>query len=79
MHSDDLEEVVDRLLRACRPGGKIIFYVYRDVLLALRLINLLKLRWVGWVGDLLPKRVAGKLERMDHKEVSIGVYRCPEK
>ena len=79
VHPDDLEEVVDRLLRACRPGGKIIFYVYRDVLLALRLINLLKLRWVRWVGDLLPRRVAEKLERIDHKEVSIGVYRCPEK
>mgnify|MGYP003883560031 CR=1 FL=1 len=76
VHPDDLEPVVRRLLRACRPGGKVVFYTYRDVLLALRAVNLLELRWVGWVGDLLPKRLRSRLERIDHEEVSIGVYRC---
>ncbi|RLG47969.1 MAG: hypothetical protein DRO06_02050 [Thermoproteota archaeon] len=77
VHPADLEEVVGRVLRACRPGGKVIFYVYRDVLLGLRLANLLRLRWIGWVGDLLPERVSRLLERVDRPEVSVGVYRKP--
>ncbi len=63
-------------MSACRPRGKVIFYTYSDVLLALRIVNLLKFKWIGWVGDLLPKWLAGSLERIDHKEVSVGVYKC---
>ncbi len=77
VHPDDLEDVVSRLLRACRPGGKVVFYTYRDVLTALKVINLLKLRRVEWVGDLLPRWLASRLERIDHREVSIGVYKRP--
>jgi hypothetical protein len=29
---------------------------------------------VNWVGDLLPEEMAKKLKRIDHHEVSIGVY-----
>ena len=76
VHPDDLEDMISKLLKACKPRGKVIFYTYKDVLLVLRLINLLKLKWVRWVGDLLPKWIANKLERIDHKEVSIGVYKC---
>jgi len=41
------------------------------------MVNLLRLRWVGWVGDLLPRWLARRLERIDHREVSVGVYRRP--
>lgn len=74
--ADDLEEMIDKLIKACRPKGKIIFYTYRDVLRVLRLINIFRLRWIGWVGDLLPREIAAKLRRIDSKEVSIGVYHC---
>ncbi len=74
VHPDDLEPVVEKLLRACRPRGKVIFYTYRDVLLMLRIIHLLKLKWIRWVGDLLPRYIAVKLERINHSKVSIGVY-----
>ncbi len=76
IHPRHLGEVVERLVRACRPGGRIIFYTYRDVLRILRLVSLLKLRWVGWVGDLLPADMARTLKRIDHKDVSIRIYEC---
>ncbi|MEM3615544.1 MAG: class I SAM-dependent methyltransferase [Candidatus Methanomethylicia archaeon] len=65
VHPDDLQTMVSRLLKAIRPEGKIIFYTYIDVLKVLKF---------GWVGDLLPLDIAKKLKRIDHKEVSIGVY-----
>ena len=74
VHPDDLPEMVNRVIRACKPGRRVIFYTYRDVLRVLRLISLLKLKWVSWVGDLLPRNVARSLRRIDHKEVSVGVY-----
>lgn len=73
IHPDDLEEVINRVVKACRPGGKVIFYTYRDVLRILRIINLFRLRLVRWVGDLLPQEISSKLRRIDHKEVSIGI------
>lgn len=76
VHPDDRREVVARVLRACRPGGKVIFYTYRDVLRVLRIMGLFKLKWISWVGDLLPPEVARELHRIDHKEVSVGVFRC---
>ena len=75
VHPDDRADVVVRVIRACRPGGKVIFYTYRDVLRVLRLLALLRLKWISWVGDLLPPDVAEKLERIDHKEVSVGIYK----
>lgn len=74
VHPDDLQIMIDRLLKAIRPQGKIIFYTYSDVLKALRLLKLFKLKWMRWVGDLLPTEMAKKLKRIDHEEVSIGVY-----
>jgi 2-polyprenyl-3-methyl-5-hydroxy-6-metoxy-1,4-benzoquinol methylase len=74
VHSDDMQGMIDRLLKACKPGGKIVFYTYRDVLRVLRLLRFFRLRWVTWVGDLLPRKVAEKLKRIDHDEVSVGVY-----
>ncbi len=74
VHPDDLETMVDRLVEACRPGGKIIFYTYADVIRALRIRNIFRLKWIGWVGDMLPRKTAAKLRRIDCDEVSIGVY-----
>lgn len=74
VHSDDIQAMIDKLLKACKPGGKIIFYTYRDVLKILKLLKLFKLKWVKWVGDLLPQEIAKKLKRIDHDEVSVGVY-----
>lgn len=76
VYPGDLERVVEGLIEACRPGGRIIFYTYRDVLRVLRLLGLFRLRLVRWVGDLLPKEIAKRLRRIDHREVSIGVYEC---
>ncbi|MGC9095221.1 MAG: class I SAM-dependent methyltransferase [Candidatus Bathyarchaeia archaeon] len=74
VHPNDVQGMIDKLLKACKHGGKIIFYTYKDVLKALRLIKLFKLKWVKWVGDLLPQEIARKLKRIDHDEVSVGVY-----
>ncbi|MGB9760573.1 MAG: class I SAM-dependent methyltransferase [Fervidicoccus fontis] len=65
VHQDDSQHMINKILQACKPGGKIIFYTYEDVLKALKL---------KWVGDLLPKEIAKKLKRIEHDEVSIGVY-----
>lgn len=74
VHPDDMEHMINKILKACKPGGKIIFYTYSDVLKALKFINIFRLKLVRWVGDLLPKEIAEKLKRIDHNEVSIGVY-----
>lgn len=74
VHSDDLQSVVDKLLTACKPSGKIVFFTYRDVVKVLKLLNIFRLKWIDWVGDLLPREMAKELERIDNREVSIGVY-----
>ncbi len=74
VHPDDIEHMVNKILRACKPGGKITFYTYSDVLKALRFIKIFRLKLVNWIGDLLPREIAKKLKRIDHAEVSIGVY-----
>lgn len=74
VHPNDLQSMIDKLFKARKPGGKIVFYTYADVLKALTVLKLLKLKWVRWVGDLLPREIAKKLKRIDHNEVSIGVY-----
>jgi 2-polyprenyl-3-methyl-5-hydroxy-6-metoxy-1,4-benzoquinol methylase len=74
VHSDDMSSMIDKLLKACKPGGRIVFYTYKDVLKVLKLLNFLKLKLVKRVGDLLPREIAKKLKRIDHKEVSVGVY-----
>ena len=74
VHSDDMQGMIDKLLKACKPGGRIVFYTYKDVLKVLKILNFFKLKWVKWIGDLLPREIAKKLKRIDHKEVSVGVY-----
>ena len=74
VHCDDMQRMIDKLLKAYKPGGKIVFYTYKDVLQVLTLLHFIKLKWVKWVGDLLPREIAKKLKRIDHKEVSVGVY-----
>lgn len=74
VHPDDMQGMIDKLLKACKPGGKIVFYIYKDVLKVLRLLKLFKLKWVKWVGGLLPQEIAKKLKRIDYDEVSVGVY-----
>ena len=90
IHRDDIDWFLDEVIRACRPGGKIIFYTYRDVmrvLLILSMVSLVipllkrRLPWriegvATWVGKLLPTSIRNKLERIDHRHVSIGVYNC---
>jgi len=78
VHPDDMQAMIDRLIKACKPNGKIIFYTYRDVLKALSVLKLFKLKLIRWVGDMLPKSVAKKLKRIDHEEVSIGVYEAAQ-
>jgi SAM-dependent methyltransferase len=73
VHHDDLRDMIEKIYRACKEGGKIIFYTYRDVLMVLRIIYLIKFRWISWVGDLLPKDVKRNLDRRDYKKVSIGI------
>lgn len=74
VHPDDLQPMIYKILTACKPGGEIIFYTYADVLKALKLLKIFKLKLVNWVGDLLPREIAKKLKRIDHDEVSIGIY-----
>jgi len=75
VHPKDLPQTVERVIKACKKNGKIIFYIYRDVLRIMRIVGLLRMRWICWVGDLLPKHIRKRLQRIDHKEISIGVYR----
>ncbi len=75
VHPRDLPQTIEKVVRACKKNGKIIFYIYRDVLRILRIINLFKFRWIGWVGELLPREIREKSIRIDHKELSIAVYR----
>jgi len=65
VHPADIPSVVERILGACKVGGKVIFYTYRDVLEALGM---------EWVGDFLPDELSRELKRIDHPEVSVGVY-----
>lgn len=74
VHPDDMQGIIDKVLKACTPSGKIVFYTYKDVLKVLKLLKIFKLKWVRWVGDLLPREIAKKLKRVDHDEVSVGVY-----
>ena len=74
VHSDDTQGMIDKLVKACKSGGRIVFYTYKDVLKVLKLLNFFRLKRVKWVGDLLPREIAKKLKRIDHKEVSVGVY-----
>jgi len=76
VHSDDMQGMIDKLLRACKSGGKVIFYTYKDVIKVLRLLKIFRLKWIGWVGDLLPQDIANRLKRIDHHEVSVGVYKA---
>ncbi|MEQ9714009.1 MAG: class I SAM-dependent methyltransferase [Candidatus Asgardarchaeum sp.] len=74
LHPKDIPKMTHKIIKACRKNGKVIFYTYKDVLTVLKIINLLKLKWISWVGDLLPKEIGRKLKRINHKEVSVGVY-----
>ncbi len=90
IHRDDIDWFLDRVVRACKPGGRIIFYTYRDVMRVLFLLSLVslvlpflreRLPWrieglATWVGKLLPRNVRSGLKRIDHKHVSIGIYDC---
>ncbi|MBO3842819.1 MAG: hypothetical protein FGF48_10475 [Candidatus Brockarchaeota archaeon] len=31
VHPDGIESMIDKLLKACKPGGKIVFYTYDGV------------------------------------------------
>lgn len=66
VHPEDITETVKHLIRACKTGGRLIFYTYHDVLESLNL---------GWVGDFLPVDIKRKLKRFDHPEVSVGVFK----
>ncbi len=86
IHVDDHEITIRKILRVCRKGGKIIFYVYKDMLRILKIVKLIPLlEWLvqikvygypRWVGDLLPNYIRDRIYRIDHKDVSIGVYTC---
>lgn len=75
IYPPDLPGYALKVLKACRRNGKVIFYTYRDVLNMLRLTNLMRLKIIMWVGDLLPKPIRRRLVRIEHRDVSIGVYR----
>ena len=87
VHIDDHLQVLEKVLKACRPGGRIIFYTYKDMLRILKLAKIIPLlgrvvqlkvyRYPRWVGDLLPQHIRNRLARVDHRDVSIGVYDCP--
>lgn len=90
IHKDDMNGFLNKVIRACKPSGKIIFYTYRDVMRVLLILSILslivpilrkRLPWridglARWVGKLLPKSIRSRLERIEHKHVSIGVYNC---
>ncbi len=83
VHIDDHEKVLANILRSCRR--KIIFYTYKDMLTILKIAKVFPLlrelipikvyRYPNWVGDLLPTHVRDNLFRINHKSVSIGVYK----
>ncbi|MEB3860496.1 MAG: class I SAM-dependent methyltransferase, partial [Desulfurococcales archaeon] len=90
IHRDDLEGFLEMVLGACRPGGRVIFYTYRDVLrvlLALSIVALLlpplrkrlphRIYGVARsVKNLFPPHIASRLKTIEHRHVSIGVYEC---
>ncbi len=78
IHPNDIEQVTQKIIDACKPNGKIIFYTYKDVLTILKIIGILKLKPIKWVGDLLPKHIKNKLERIDHPQISIAIYKKEE-
>ncbi|MCE4626729.1 MAG: hypothetical protein F7B78_03650, partial [Desulfurococcales archaeon] len=75
---------------ACKPDGRIIFYTYRDVMRVLFILSILslifplfkkRLPWridglATWVGKFLPRNIRSQLQRIEHKHVSMGIYKC---
>lgn len=66
LHPDDLNVVLARACKALARDGIIIFYTYDDVLSAYG---------YEWVGEFLPPELRlAIIKRIDHPEISIGVY-----
>lgn len=90
IHKDDIDWFLDKVLRACKPDGRIIFYTYRDVMRVLFILSILslifplfkkRLPWridglATWVGKFLPRNIRSQLQRIEHKHVSMGIYKC---
>ena len=56
IHRDNIDWFLDEVIRACRPGGKIIFYIYRDVMSIHPILSMVSL-----VSKLLPTSICNKL------------------
>lgn len=90
IHKDDLDDFINRIINACRSGGRVIFYTYRDVLKVLKILSIIsmivpflkhRLPWkfkgiIREVGDLLPEWLRNNIEKRENKHVSIGIYNC---
>ena len=63
IHPEDTPKVLEDILRALSPKGKLICYTYRDVLNSYG---------YGWVGE-FPHLEELELRRIDHPEVSLGI------
>jgi cyclopropane fatty-acyl-phospholipid synthase-like methyltransferase len=57
------KKYIEKIIKSCKRGGKIIFYEYADVLRA---------KSYSWVGD-IPEINGWKLVRKDYPELSLGI------
>ncbi len=90
IHKDDIDQFISMLLKACRSGGRIIFYAYRDVLKVIGLLSIIanivpplrsRLPWklngvAKKTSDLLPPPIRNRVVDAGNREVSIAVYDC---
>jgi SAM-dependent methyltransferase len=90
IHKDDLNHFLKKVLKACRPHGKVLFCTYRDVIKVLHVLSIAvkilpplkeRLPWkferiVKSVTDLLPENLRSCADKTNHRHVSIGVYNC---
>ncbi|MGD2248012.1 MAG: class I SAM-dependent methyltransferase [Candidatus Methanofastidiosia archaeon] len=65
IHESDLRNIINKAIKALSDTGFLIFYTYTDVLDFFE---------YEWVGEFFLWEIKKVLKRIDHDEVSIGVY-----
>lgn len=65
IHRSDLQNIVNKAVKALSKTGLLIFYTYTDVLNSFE---------YDWVGEFFSLEIKNVLKRIDHAEVSLAVY-----